>query len=158
MCNPTLLFATSAAVGVGAAVTGGLAQSAAAKTDAKVARINERAALDQAAADEAMQRRAAAKTIGQSRVDFGMAGVTRSGTALDILEQQAQEAELDALKIRAGGDNEAVNYRNQQRSAKKAKGAAMVGAGINSVNSMLSGASSWQQYESDQALLKAGVP
>lgn len=154
MCNPTVLFATQAVVGVASAVAGGLAERSAAKANEKIQRGNAKAAKADAAADELMQRRQAAKIIGQSRVDFAKAGVARTGSALDILEQETMEAELDALKIRAGGATAATGYRNEARMYGSQRKAALTGSVFNSGNALLSGATAWSSHNEQMKLLK----
>lgn len=156
MCNPSLMYAASTAAQVGGAVVSGMAASQQAKTEAKVADANAAASATQTAADEAQQRRDAARVIGQSRVDYATAGVgLSSGTALDMLAQQSAEAELEALKIRAGGQAQTTNYKNQARVARSGIGGAWVSSGFNAASGLLSGATAWQEYNQNQKLLQA---
>lgn len=101
------------------------AQSAAAKTNAEVARQNAIAATDQAAAEEARQRRIARQVQGAGRAAIGASGVSLEGSPLDILEQNAINEELDALNIRYRGQLasrgygvEANQYSMEARTAK----------------------------------------
>lgn len=157
MCNASLMYATQAAVAVAGAVAGMAAEKSAAKTNAKIASNNAEAAQAQAAADEAMQRRAAAKVIGQSKVDYLKAGGVIAGTPLDMLAQQTAEAELDAQKIRYGGAVEASQFVNEAKIARQRGKAAGVSAGLNSADALLSGYTAWSDYDQKQKLLTQGI-
>lgn len=157
MCNPTTMFAAQAAMAVAGAVAQGVAANAEAKTSAKIAKVNASNALASAAADEDLQRRNAAKIIGQSRVDYGKSGVGFSGTSLDMLAQETAEAELDALKVRAGGQAAATSYRNEAAGAKASGRAGVVSSVFSGGKGLLDGSTSWMDYQQKQKLLKEDV-
>ncbi len=70
-------------------------------------------AVQKAASDERQQRVVSKKFLGDIRSSIGASGITTEGTALDVLEESAGNAELDALMIRHEGAVRAVGLRNQ---------------------------------------------
>lgn len=73
-------------------------------------------AIQQAAEEERKQRVYSSQVIGQSRANYGAAGVSSaSGSALDVLQSSAANAELDALKIRNAGQIKAWGYKQGAR-------------------------------------------
>lgn len=87
--------------------------SAAADYNAQIAERNAALARDQAASDEQRQRIQARKQLGAMRAGYGASGVTLDGSPLDVLENSAAEAELDALTIRYKGEVSALGYRTE---------------------------------------------
>lgn len=57
---------------------------------------------------------------GQQRAGFGAANVAMSGSALDVLADQAMEAEKEALEARYGGESEAYTTRIAGENAQSA--------------------------------------
>jgi hypothetical protein len=96
-------FAVGAAVvaGVGA-LSSAHAKKNAAEYNQEIAEQNAKVALDQANVNESAQRRRAARALGR-QVTATADGPGLSGTGLDLIEQSAAEAELDALNIRYAG-------------------------------------------------------
>lgn len=96
-------------------------------------------AADQAqqAARENARRQSieARKRIGLMRANYGASGVAIEGSALDVLEESAANAELDRLTILQGGSIQAGRYRAAGNAAFATgiSGAAsdLLGAGIN---------------------------
>jgi hypothetical protein len=78
-------------------------------------------AADQAqqAARENARRQSieARKRIGLMRANYGASGVAIEGSALDVLEESAANAELDRLTILHGGTLDANRYRAAGRAA-----------------------------------------
>lgn len=73
---------------------------------------NARIAEQQSAEDERLQRVMSGKVIGSIRANYGASGVSASeGSAQDVIENSAANAELDALKIRHQGAVKAWQYR-----------------------------------------------
>ena len=134
MCELTMgLIAAGTALSAGGALQQGLAQSAASKYNAKIAENNATAAQQQADFSEKLQRERSARALASQRVAIGKSGVTREGSALDVLAESAAEAEMDARAIRYGGELESNAYRAQaaldKHSAKMAKMGGYIGAG-----------------------------
>jgi hypothetical protein len=118
------LAGAATAVGAGLSAVSALSQGAAANSAAKYnaalyernARITEQNAQMQ----EDRQRRLAAMRAGANRAAIGASGITAEGSALDLLESNAAQEELDALMIRWNGQTAAGDLRANaqlQRSA-----------------------------------------
>ena len=105
-----ILQGVGTAVSVIGAIQGAGAASDAASYNAKVAENNAIAARQQAAANAEAQSRAARQRIGQMEANYGASGISMEGSALDILEQSARDAELDRLNIIYGGEVRARGY------------------------------------------------
>lgn len=136
----TVLLIGGAVASAAGAVTSGIAQSNAAKYNAKLADQNAQVARDQAAAEARLQREKSEKILGATRAAYGASGVTLEGSPLDLLEESAANAELDNLNIRYKGTlqsrgymNEASLYRAQARNARTSgiiEGISSIGRGI----------------------------
>jgi hypothetical protein len=104
---------------VGAAVVAGVGALSNAKTKKNAAEYNQKVeaqrstiATQQATVNESAQRRRTAMFLGrQTAAVAENAGL--SGTGLDLIEQSATEAELDALNIRYGGALESMSASSQ---------------------------------------------
>lgn len=135
---PMILQIAGAAFSAISAIRQGNAESAADKYNAQVATNNASMASAQAAADESKQRRDARIAIGSQRAAYGASGLSIEGSPLDVLEQSAATAELDALNIRTEGRNKAIAYGNQATldlsAAKNAKSAGLWKAAGNLVS------------------------
>jgi hypothetical protein len=125
------------AVGAGlsavSALSQGAAASSAAKYNATLYERNAQITRQAAQAQEDRQRRLATMRAGANRAAIGASGVTTEGSALDLLEANAVQEELDALMIRwngetASGDMEA-NARLQRASGRAARFNSFAGAG-----------------------------
>lgn len=122
-------------------------QSYALKQQAAAERRNQvsleqqaRVARQQAGADEEAQRRQARQVLGSQRAAIGQSGIGFGGTAGMLMDDSAMQAELDALNIRYGGEQQATSLLNQAReagvssdilksNAKQAKRSGFLGAG-----------------------------
>lgn len=131
------LGSAALAVGAGLTAVSALSQGAAANSSAKYnAALYERNAQitrQNAQAQEDRQRRLTAMRAGANRAAIGASGVTVDGSALDLLEANAMQEELDALMIRwngetAAGDMEA-NARLQRAAGRSARISSFAGAG-----------------------------
>lgn len=74
----------------------------------------------------------ALKTIGEAKANYGASGVQLEGSALDILQESAQNATLDALNVKYQSDLKAFAYRrdagSQRAAGENAKTASVYGA------------------------------
>lgn len=111
----------------------------AAKYNAAVAERNAVISRQQAAANEAAQRRDAFRAMGRIRAGYGAAGVATEGTPLDVLEDSAAEAELDALNIRYKGEIAAMGYESEAQLQKTRAKSALVTGVFNAGSALLSG-------------------
>lgn len=153
------LFALPAALGgstvtLGAAMTAAgtalsaasfLQQGAAAKAssryNAALYERNAQIAQQNAQFQEDRQRRLATQRMGANRAAIGASGVTMDGSALDILESNAAQEELDALMIRWNGANAAGDLMGNA-GLQRAQGAnAQMGSYIGAGSALLLGGS-----------------
>jgi hypothetical protein len=154
-----LIVASTAMTAVGtiqqgqAAAAQGRAQQQAQQYNAIVKQQNAALARQQAGAREEQQRRQTRQVLGQQRAALAQAGIGMGGSALDIEEQSAVRAELDALSIAYEGDLQASGLLAAAQQdiymgeVAKARGdnertASYVSAGA----SILSGAASYGAY------------
>jgi len=101
-------------------------QSKAADYNKKVAEVEAENAQNKAAYEERAHRENLKRILSSQQALYGKAGVDMSGTPLLVMEESAEQGELDALAIRYGGDvaaararSEANLYKMQSSSAKK---------------------------------------
>jgi len=158
-------MAASAAMSAVGAIQQGMAASAQAQASANAARYNAvikeqqaRSEFQQAGAREEQQRRQSRQVLGQQSAALAQAGIGLGGSALDIAEQSAFMAELDALNIRYEGDLRArgllaaaeqneYEARAAIAAGKNAETASYISAGA----SLLSGIGTYKYYS-------AGMP
>jgi hypothetical protein len=159
------MMAASAAMSAVGAIQQGMAAQAqaqaaqgAANYNATIKRQQADSELQQANAREEQQRRGTRQVLGQQRAALAQAGIGMGGSALDIEEQSADRAELDALTMRYEGDlrskgllaaAEGAEYEG--RAAIAAGKNAMTGAYLSAGASLLSAAGSYKYYS-------AGMP
>lgn len=136
----------------------GNAQADAANFNADQAAKNAKLSIAQAAEDERSFRVIARKHIGDVRSAYGASGVTNEGSAQDVLEESAANAELDALKIRHGGLVKAAGFQtdatlSNMRSQYSREGgywggaAALLGGSAKVFNNFYSGGSGAQNSD-----------
>jgi len=78
-----------------------------------IAEANADLTRQQTNENERRHRTLARKKLGSLRANLGASGVTIDGSALDVLEESAANAELDALTIRHEGKLKELSQRNQ---------------------------------------------
>ncbi len=100
----TGLAAVGAIQGGQAAKAQAEAQAKASEYNASLTKIQADVARQQAGAREEQQRRGARQVMGRQRAAIAQSGVGFIGSALDISEQSAANAELDALTTRYQGE------------------------------------------------------
>lgn len=129
-------------MGVVSAV-GAVSQAASARSaanyNAQVAERNATVARQQAAVNEQAQRRDAYRALGRMRAGYGAAGVATEGTPLDVLENSAAEAELDALNIRYKGQLASMGY-GEEANLQRSRGKSAMTAGVFKAGTALLGA------------------
>ena len=115
----TIMMVATAVTAVGSIASGNAAaaqqESAAnaANYNAQVNENNAQTALQSANANEEAQRRKSAQQLGQQRAGLAENGIgLDSGTATDLTEQSAMNAEMDALNIRYQGKTQAQAYKS----------------------------------------------
>jgi hypothetical protein len=127
------LGAASAALGAIGTFQQGQAQAQASQYNARVAEQNATAARQKAAFDEQLRREQLERVQAAARAAIGKSGSDFSGSALDLMAQNAAQAELDALAIRYGGEVRAAGQENQAQldraQASQARTGGYFGAG-----------------------------
>jgi hypothetical protein len=129
MCDPIMgatLFtlpglgavSVGSALGVGGALMSAVGALKAGASAEKIGAYNAAATQQQAAADEATQRRRSGAVLAQARANAGASGIELSGSPLDVIANSAAEAELDALNIRYGGQVRAERAMIEGRVAR----------------------------------------
>jgi hypothetical protein len=154
-----LVAASTAMTAVGtiqqgqAAAAQGRAQQQAQQYNAIVKQQNAALARQQAGAREEQQRRQARQLMGQQSAALAQAGIGLGGSALDIEEQSAVRAELDALTIAYEGELQATGMlAAAQQDIYQGEAARAAGANAQSASyvsagaSLLSGAASYGYY------------
>jgi hypothetical protein len=110
----------------------GKAAQAAANYNADIADQNAVLTREQTIEQERRARVESRKQLGLMRANYAASGVDIDGSALDVLEESAATAELDALTIRHGGELQEQAYRSeaafQRFSGKQARKASRYGA------------------------------
>lgn len=111
---PIILAGVSAAIGAGGAIMSGIAAKNQADTQAKIARQQANQERLNAAANEKEFRDQQSRAMATRRALLGGAGVDpSSGSPLLASEDYAGEVELQALKIRQGGEVGATRLQQQ---------------------------------------------
>ena len=103
----------SAAIGAVAAIQQGRAADRAAKYNAQIAEQNATVARQQASAAAEQQRRENVRRLGSIRANVAGSGLSLEGSALDILEESATEAELQRQNIIYEGEVRATGQQGQ---------------------------------------------
>lgn len=131
-----------AATGAMGAIHEGRAKGEIAAQQARMAEYNASLATSSAAEEERRARVIATKQIGEMRANFGASGVSLEGSPLDVLEESAKTAELDALTIRHRGALAAWGFQQEARMHTFEERAAHVTGGINAAASLFKGGAS----------------
>lgn len=95
------------------AIQQGQAMSTYAKYNAALADQEAQRARDEAAYQERRTREAGRKTLSALGAGYANAGVSMEGSALDVLGESAENAELDALMVRYAGSAAEARARAQ---------------------------------------------
>lgn len=76
----------------------------------RLARRDAAIARDQTAAEVTRQQRVARRVEGAARAAYGASGVSLEGSPLDVLQDNATQAELDVLTLKYRGELRAQGY------------------------------------------------
>jgi len=139
-------MAIGTAVSVAGAMSSARAQANAANYNAAVASRNAAIARQQTAQDLETQQRQARMQIGAMRAAYGASGVTPEGSPLDVLEQSASAAELDAQNIKYRGELKALGYSEEASLDSSQAGSALAFGNQQSASALLTGATQGLQY------------
>jgi hypothetical protein len=115
----------------------GEAGASAAEFNASMADRNAALTKQQSAEEERRARVLGRKQLGSIRSTVGASGISMEGSALDVLEESAANAELDALTIRHSGQMRSQNYeaegRLERAKARNSRTAGYLGAATASI-------------------------
>lgn len=119
-------------LGIGQGISdiyGGFAAASADYSHANFEDSSGQLAEEDAKVTEARQRQLSYKMLSSMRAGYGASGVTLEGSPMDVLENSAANAELDALLIRHRGQVEKISHQYQASSDRYA-GHASATAGL----------------------------
>lgn len=110
----------------------GQANAAAMEYNAKIADENATIAHTEGIENERRVRVQGRKELGSIRAGYGAAGVTMEGSAMDVLQESAANAELDALTTRYNSDMKVRGFKQDAQLARMgasaSSSAGMIGA------------------------------
>jgi len=115
----------------------GYARGNAAEFNANVARQNAELTRQQTIEDERRFRVQTRKALGGLKTAYSASGVTQGGSVLDVLQESAANAELDALTMRHAGETKRIGFLNEAMLQDYAAKYAIKGAKINAAASLL---------------------
>jgi hypothetical protein len=131
--------AVVSAVGV---VAGAAAQANAAEYEAKLADRNAQIIRQQTDAEVSDQRRQNRRRLAAIRAQYGASGLDFSGSALDVLDDSALEAELDVSRIKYQGSLRALEQNDRSQLKRMEAKSAWAAAPIGVASSLLGGVTS----------------
>ena len=98
---------------VGGKVAAGVGDYKAANYNAKLLNVQAAQAAHGAAYDEAALRRQQRQDLAAQVAEIGSRGIDASGSIVDVIRQNATNAEMDALALRYKGQIEQAGYKSQ---------------------------------------------
>ena len=129
-----ILTGVGTAIEAFSSIDEGESKNKAAQMNADMALQNAQFSRQQAAEEERKFRLVARKHMGSMRAGLAASGLTTEGSALEVLEESAATAELDALTIRHSGEMRAAGYGmeadRQRRLGSMAEENGYMGAGV----------------------------
>jgi len=145
MADPvTWVYIIGTVVAAGGAIYSANAQQNESRYNRQVAERNATIVQQQAAVSEAAARRDARRAIGKAEAGYGASGVVGSeGSPLEVLQDSATEAELDALTIRYNGELGAMGYRDDATMARMRGSNAQTEGYFRAGSAILSGAANY---------------
>jgi len=135
-------LAAGAAVSAMGSIQQGYATKQQADYNASVAEQNAAAIRQAAALDEDTSRKKSGRIQGAVRARAAASGVDLGGSPLDVLADNASEAELEALTIRYRGDVEAGRQESEARLSRARGKNAVTQGWIGAGAALLQGATS----------------
>lgn len=130
----------AAAIGIASNVFQTVVAVRSAEMQERIAKNNAIQASLNATAEERRLRRQQSRQMGAARAFFGASGTTLQGSPLDILADQAMEAEENALLVRFGGERQRIAFETQAAFKKSEARAALYGGLLKTGASGVSGA------------------
>lgn len=128
----------------------GNASAAAASYNQKISNYNATVTTQQGQIVEQQVRQASARNLGQQRANIGASGLSSDGSALDVLQESAYNAEMDALNTRYNYATKAQSYRMEGQLQGMQSENDKTAGGLNASSILLSGyGKARQQSQSD---------
>jgi hypothetical protein len=133
MALTTIIAIAGVAISAASTVYSAVSSSNAQKQNAKVADYQATMAANAAKTKELQQRELDRRILASQRTKYAASGVTTEGSPLLVMMESQRQAELDAMRIRYGGEVEATGWR--ARSAyydtlsRQSMASGMIGAG-----------------------------
>lgn len=121
------MLAAGTAVSAGASVLGGIAAQQQASFQAKIARQNAEIARQRGEAESVRIERDRRRRLGLLRASIGAAGLQPTGSPLDLLAEEAMEAEEARLMALFGAEGVARQEEINARTARLRGQAGLVG-------------------------------
>src|SRR5688572_1633269 len=117
----------------------GMSKFAEGRANSKVLKQQARTARAQGYADEESQRRYAKAFAGEQAAALAQSGTGTGGSNALLIEQDAVNAELDALNIRYRSNLRGMALDSDARAAKRAGKAAIVRGGLRAGSALMKG-------------------
>jgi hypothetical protein len=136
---PALMISGALISAVGA-MSAAKAQSQAASYNASISEQNATVAMDQAAANVAIQQKQAKQAEGSLIAQTGASGVTMEGSPTDVLAMSVTNAALDEETIKYSGRLKALGFENQAVLDRVAAKTATQQGYLTAASSLLTGA------------------
>ena len=153
MADPiSIISIIGVAVSAVGSVVSGIQQSQAASYNAAVANQNAMIARNNAEYQAKQQERAARIRIGAAEANYGASGITTEGSPLDVLEESARNAELDAQVIKYQGQIRAAGYMDQAALDSARADSALEGGVFGAVGAVGKGASNFLTQNTGSAI------
>lgn len=123
------------------AIKQGQGQQAAANYNASMMEHNADVAKQEGALLVNRQQRSAAQTIGSARASYSASGIdSGQGSALDVIQNSAQQAALDSMLIKYNADSKAYSLQKSAQLTRFEGDTAMENSYYSAAGSLLSGA------------------
>lgn len=116
------------------------ASARAAKNNAREAELNARLAIERAQEDERQFRLSFRRDEGRNITAVGASGIKLEGSPIEVLRDNAANAERDAQNIRRAGELERSSYLRQAKNFKRAAKDARKAGDLAIASTLLSGA------------------
>ncbi len=137
---PTALGVVGTAVSAVGQSKAGTAAQATAEFNAQQSEQNARNAQESAAVSEQQQRYQDRKVLAADIANTGASGVQITGSPLEVMAENARQAELNALIIRRGGQLQAQSDLAQAAAERAAGAQEKTASDINVAGTLLTGA------------------
>ena len=148
------------AVGTAVSAVGAIQQGNAAKKagafNAAVAENNAIAARQTAKANADREERLGRKRMGSLSANIGASGITKEGTALDVMEDLSKENALAVLDIIHAGELDALGFANNANIARMSGDAAQTTGFLKAGGALLLGGEKIHEQSGGSLKLKTG--